>query len=196
METVIIITEIKLTTVNDNIHELYIHELYGPLMCHRRRKHFTSQQAAAHGSRQHLKNRAFSIRAFSIRAFSIRAFSHIGRFRLTPKVLCDHFLSCCYIDHPPPPPPPPPPRPHRPYPQPPGHPKSMTNPTWAVQYLVLTMLGRHICYFISSRQAMPAPLNPPIMFTSISKVLHKVPPHKTARRSNFEFINDLYRPFF
>ena len=29
METVIIITEIKLTTVNDNIHDLYIHELYG-----------------------------------------------------------------------------------------------------------------------------------------------------------------------
>ena len=29
METVIIITEIKLTTtVNDNIHELYIHDLY------------------------------------------------------------------------------------------------------------------------------------------------------------------------
>ena len=29
METVIIITELKLTTtVNDNIHELYIHELY------------------------------------------------------------------------------------------------------------------------------------------------------------------------
>ena len=76
METVIIITEIKLTTVNDNIHDLYIHELYGPLMCHRRREHFTSQQAAAHGSRQHLKSRAFSTRAFS----------HIGRFRLTPLV--------------------------------------------------------------------------------------------------------------
>ena len=62
METVIIITELKLTTtVNDNIHELYIHELY----------EFSN---SAHGPRQHLKSRAFSTRAFS----------HIGRFRLTP----------------------------------------------------------------------------------------------------------------
>ena len=61
MKSVIIETEIKLTlAVERALTEKALH--------------FT----ASSRSRQHLKNRAFSIRAFS----------HIGRFRLTPNNLC------------------------------------------------------------------------------------------------------------
>ena len=49
---------------------------------HRRRQHFTSQQAAAHGS------------TWKEWAYLMRAFSHIGRYCLTPKSLLSTYLTC------------------------------------------------------------------------------------------------------